>query len=97
VSEELISFKNSRVSKILFLLCLAVAAFWCIGRFINVYHFAFVGAVFEILWLPMIAMVFILPVISAALWVKQKFNPRSLYLYSFLMVATLLILMLFAR
>jgi len=42
------------------------------------------GTLFEILWLPMLAALFILPVLSFILLVKNKFNPRSLYLYSFI-------------
>ena len=54
-----------------------------------------VGAIFEILWLPMILMLFCLPVISCYYLFKEKFSIHSTYLYVFLlMLFTFLILSL---
>jgi len=61
-----------------------VAGFWWLGNSINVYRFALVGAIFEILWLPALAMLFLLPIASLILLIKEKVNIRSLYIYSFL-------------
>ena len=72
-----------------------VFLFWTCSRFINVYRFALVGAIFEILWLPMILMLFCLPVISCYYLFKEKFSIHSTYLYVFLlMLFTFLILSL---
>ncbi|KYG77155.1 hypothetical protein [Roseivirga echinicomitans] len=84
-----------KTAKIIFILSILTAIFWCLGQFVDVYYFAVVGAIFEILWLPMIAMLFVLPIFSLVLWAKEKFNPKSLHLYSFLiLLATGLFLML---
>ncbi|MGW8124049.1 hypothetical protein ACV07N_15425 [Roseivirga echinicomitans] len=72
--------------KIIFVLSFLTAAFWVVGQFVDVYHFAIVGAIFEIVWLPMIVLLFVLPVLSLFYLVKEKFSPKSLYLYSFLML-----------
>ena len=45
-------------------LSILVSIFWICSRFVNVYRFALVGAIFEILWLPMIVMLFFLPLIA---------------------------------
>jgi hypothetical protein len=91
MKENLTPFKNSRISKIVFILSIIVSGFWLLGQVINVYRFALVGAIFEILWLPAIAMLFALPIISLILMVKEKVNVRSLYIYSILIgVATIL-------
>jgi hypothetical protein len=86
-------FKNSILSKIFFLSSIIVFVFWILGQAIDVYHFALVGTIFEILWLPMIAMVFFLPIISLVFLVKEKFDFRSLYLYTFIIAVTNILLM----
>ena len=75
-------------SKIVFGLSTFTAIFWCVVQFVDVYHFAVSGAIFEILWLPMIVALFILPVFSLVFLVKERFNPKSLYLYSLLILLT---------
>lgn len=62
-------------------LSILVSIFWICSRFVNVYRFALVGAIFEILWLPMIVMLFFLPVISGYFLFKEKFSFHSTYLY----------------
>ena len=66
-----------------------------IFKAVNPYKYAVVGAVYEILWLFIVAAIFIIPVI--ALWVlfKNKFSIKSFYLYS-LLISTATIVLLFA-
>ena len=56
--------------------------FWYAGQHLNVYDNAFLGAVYEVLWLPLIGLLLGLPVISFILWVRQKFSTWSLFLYA---------------
>jgi hypothetical protein len=86
MSEKITLFANTKISKIIFLVSIGAAVIWIFGRTTNVYQFAVVGAIFEILWLPLLGVGFILPVISFVLWVKDKFNFKSLHLYSFLIL-----------
>ena len=77
-------------------LSILVSLFWLASRFINLYQFALVGAIFEILWLPMILMVFCLPLISFYYLFKEKFSVNSTYLYAILiMIFTFLIILFF--
>ena len=78
-------------SRTVLLLSVAVSVILIIGRTIDVYRFAFVGAVFEALWLPAIASACVLVGLSVFYWVKDQFNVRSLYVYalSFLIAAIL--------
>jgi hypothetical protein len=57
--------------------------FWIMGNFVDVYKSNFAGAVFEALWLPMLAMIFLLPVYSGILGFTQKGRPR---LFSFILL-----------
>ena len=89
------TFKNSSLSKICFISSIIVFLFWFIGQVTDVYHFAVVGAIFELLWLLMLLMLFVLPIISLVFLIREKFNFRSLYLYTFLIVVTTILLMIF--
>ena len=86
------TFKNTVQSKILFLISTLVFLYWLLTRIINVYDSAIVGAIFEFLWLPMLAMLFVLPILSWAFFWKERFNVKSLYLYSvFIVIAAIII------
>lgn len=89
------TFANTNTSKLIFIVSVVVCLFWLVGQVMNVYHFTVVGAIFEILWFPMVVMTFLLPIMAVIFLIKEKFSLRSLYLYSFLIVAaTVLILVL---
>jgi hypothetical protein len=95
MKENLTPFKNSKTNIIVFVLSVSVSGFWLLAQVINVYRFALVGAIFEILWLPSIVLLYALPVISLILLVKEKVNIRSLYIYSILVgLATILLIYL---
>jgi len=96
MKENLTPFKNSRIGKIVFILSIIVPGYWWLGHVINVYSFAFVGAIFEILWLPVLLMLFVLPIISLILLIKEKVNFRSLYLYSLLIGIATILFMIFS-
>ncbi len=94
----MIPIKNSRTSKIVLALSLIVFLFWLQGWVINIYHITIVGVIYEIMWLPVIALTFVLPVLILLLWFKEKFNLRSLYFYSLiLLTATVLFLTLASK
>lgn len=97
MKENLTPFKNSRTGKIVFILSIIVSGYWWLVQVTNVYSFALVGAIFEILWLPVLAMLFVLPIISLILLVKEKVNVRSLYIYSILIGVTTILFMVFSE
>jgi hypothetical protein len=70
-------FNILKTSEIVFILSIIVSGYWWLGQGINVYSFAFVGAIFEILWFPVLLMLFVLPIISMILLIKEKFSGNS--------------------
>ena len=86
--------RYSQTSKIVFILSIFVSVFWFLTYVLDVYHFAITGAVFELLWLPMIIMIFVLPVFSVVQLIKEKFSLKSLYLYSLVIIALLVLFMI---
>jgi len=88
-------FKNSTISKIFFISSIVILAFWITGNNIDVYKYDITGGIFEFLWLFMILGLFVLPVVSLILLIKEKFNFRSLYLYTIIITVTTLLLLFF--
>ena len=70
-------------------LSILVSIFWVSTRFINTYKYALVGVVFEMLWLPMILLIFCLPVISLYFLLKEKFSFKSAYFFAMLIALNL--------
>jgi hypothetical protein len=80
------TFTNLKQSEIVLLLSVAASILWILGQLVNVYHFAVTGAIFEMLWLPLLIMLVGLPVFSLIMFIREKANVRSLYFYSILIV-----------
>lgn len=97
MTDKISSFLNTKKSKTIFLLSLLVSIICILGRTINVYQFAIVGAIFEMLWLPVLGMLFLLPIISLVLLVKERVNLRSLYIYSILNGMATIFFMIFDK
>jgi len=94
---ETTTFKNSSLSKIFFTLSIVVLVFWSTGRIIDVYRYPAVGAIFEILWLFMLLILFILPIVALILLIKEKFSFKSLYLYTIIVTALNILMMIFIK
>jgi hypothetical protein len=95
MKENLPPFKNSKTSKMVFISSIIASGYWWLTKGINVYSNAIVGAIFEMLWLPFIGLLFLLPIISLFLLLKDRVNVRSLYIYSMLIgIATLFFMIL---
>lgn len=90
-------FIFSKSGKIVLMSSILAAIFWWMAKTVDVYKSSVVGAIFEILWLPMLALLFILPVISFIFWRKDKFNVRSISLYSLLIGIATAVLTILAK
>ena len=82
ILEEL---NKSRLGKIIFLATLGASLYWIIFRFVPIYKIAIVGVVYEMLWLPALFILFVLPLISFLLWAGEKFRVTSIHLWSLLL------------
>ncbi|HQY12839.1 MAG: hypothetical protein KTQ13_02170 [Ferruginibacter sp.] len=84
-----------RTGKLFFIFSACLLMFWVLARLVDVYRFAFVGAVFEILWLPALALLVILPILSFIFWRDEHYKARSFNLFSILIVLFTVLLMIF--
>lgn len=62
-----------------------LALFWFLAKHSALYHFAVVGAIFELLWLPMLLLLAIMPGLSFYFWRGEQWRFTSLYPYCFLL------------
>lgn len=90
-------FKNSGTAKIVLLISLSVTGYWWLGRFIDYYRFALVGAIYELLWLPSLALLFVLPVVAIAAMVKEKFTTLLPFIISILLCVITILMMIYGR
>ena len=97
MNEHLTPFKNSKTSITVFILSIIASGYWWLAKGIHVYNNAIVGAIFEMLWLPLIGLLFLLPIVSLFLLVKERVNVKSLYIYSFLMGIATIFFMIFGE
>jgi hypothetical protein len=95
--EGITLFKNSAINKALFVVSIITILYWWTAKSLNVYNYAFLGAIFELLWLLMIAAVFIGPVFSIFLFVRDKYNLRSMALYAFVFQIVALYILIFFK
>lgn len=93
--EKSTSGNNSITAKLFLLLSTATAALWITSQLIDVYQYTIVGVFYEILWLPMLAMLVILLLAGVVFWVKEKFYRYSFYLYSILIIGVTVLLLTF--
>jgi hypothetical protein len=80
--------KHIQNGKILFLLSFFVAAYWIISKNTNVYQTKITGAIFEMLWLPMLLLLFVTPCLAIYFWKSEKFILKS---FNLLVVVVFLI------
>jgi hypothetical protein len=79
--------------KLLLALSISILLYWLLCNTIDVYKFAVLGVFYEILWFPMLVMLFVLPIINTYSMLKTKNIP--IYYFSLLLnIITLLIVFL---
>lgn len=79
---------------VIFTVSIITAVYWLLGKFLNIYASKLAGIIFEILWLPMLLLLFAIPAIALFYWIKSRFKFTSLYFFSLAMSVTVLILLI---
>ena len=78
--------------KLIIALSILILSYWLLCKTIDVYKYTILGVLSEILWFPMIAMLFLLPIINTYAIFKNK---NSLFLYFNLALNIITILIVF--
>lgn len=69
------------------LFALLVCGYWILANTVNVYSFKLSGALFEILWLPFLSLLILIPIFSVIGLVVLRFKNAIPYLLSIAMIA----------
>ena len=77
-------FKRSR-EVLITIYSFLVLLFWFFAITYNVYEYKVIGAFFEVLWLPMLGLLIVLPITSIVYLKKGKWNLKSLYSICFIL------------
>ena len=64
---------------LLLALTFLVLLFWFLSNTFDVYEYAIVGAVFEMVSLQMILLLLVIPIISMIFWAKSKWSLKTAY------------------
>lgn len=88
-------FKNSILNKLIFIVSIFTLLSWITGKTVDIYRYAFIGALFEIFWIFMLLFVFTLPLVTVVLLIRDSFNIRSLNLYSVVISVSTLLMLIF--
>jgi hypothetical protein len=79
--------------KLLLFLSISMLIYWLLCNTIDVYKFAVLGVFYEMLWLPMMVMLFVLPIVNTYSMLNTK--NRLIHYFSLLLnIITLLIVFL---
>jgi hypothetical protein len=73
-----------------------VGLYWIVGQYYNYNKFIVTGIISELLWLPMIAALFILPVLAFYGWVLEKYSVKC-YPFISLFITLITLTIVFAR
>ena len=73
-----------RTAKFFLLLSALVLIYWVLVNSIDVYQYIVVGAIYEILWLPFLVLLYTLPILNIVMFVKNKFSLKKIWPYALL-------------
>ncbi len=87
---------KSKLYKFLLIIFTGITGiYWIVANATNIYDVKFVGVVYEILWLPMILLLFLLPVLHSIYFYKFGLNNKIL-MFSFGFSITVLLIIIFS-
>ena len=86
---------STKTEKLLLWLSLGTCLFWLLVQLVDVYRFKATGIFYEIISIPMLLMLVILPIILIVQLIRHKPKFRSLYLLSLSMLFVTLIILFF--
>ena len=90
---QTINIINNKQSKIVLGGSVFVLLYVAIFKSVDPYKYAVVGAVYEILWLFIMAAIFIIPIIALWILFKKNFSFKSFYFYALLISAASIVLL----
>jgi hypothetical protein len=85
---------NTKRGVVILLATMLVALFWSTAITNNIYKHVLVGVIYEILWLPMMLMIILIPLFSILFWRKEQWSFKTTYPYC-IIIHSLTVIFLF--
>ena len=88
-------FTNQKTAKLLLLISLIIFAF-CITIYYlvdNVYRYPVLGAIYEFMWLPSLAALVVIPILSVIVFIKNRNSARIYSVVSMLLILGCILIM----
>lgn len=87
--------ENSKNGKLIFIISFVVFAFYFFVYIVatDVYRYAVVGAIYELLWLPMLASLLVVPIVSVTIFFKRERHAKLYAALSILLIVSSIIIM----
>lgn len=82
---ELKRFTNFYTGQVAILFSIITSGYWIFGNSFDVYTYIFVGAIYELLWVFMIPLLFLVPIASLIGIIVNRFKESYLYVISILL------------
>ena len=80
------------IDNVIFFVSMLVMFFWILTNRINIYENKFIGIIAEILWLPFILLIFVLPILTTVLLLTRKLKNSKILFLSLIIQALILII-----
>lgn len=87
------NIQNTKQSKIVFGISVLTLLLIILFKTIDIYKYAVVGALFEMLWMFIMAAVFILPIVAIWGLFKNSFSFKSFYFFAIIISVVSMILL----
>lgn len=87
--------KDHKPAKIVLVVSIIVFTFYLVGYTLlaDVYRYPIVGTIYELLWLPMLASLLVIPIISVLVFIRNNDKSRIYTVLSVLFIITSIIIM----
>ncbi len=82
---ELKRFTNFYTGHVAIISSLVISGYWILANSFNVYTYPFVGAIYELLWVFMIPLLFLVPIASLLGIIMSNFKESYFYILSILL------------
>lgn len=80
-----VAYKEREISKKVFYAAMAVCAFWYFTNLVNLNNYHILDVIVKLLWLPMLIILYLIPIICLLVLIGKKFNFRSFYFYALIL------------
>jgi hypothetical protein len=81
---EVNKYQNRNKFRVISLISCLTFTFWIVGQKIDIYKYKALGAIFEMLWFPILISIFTIPFFTFYFWSQEKYKIKSKFMSLFI-------------